>query len=72
MFRTTIWMSWLSGLNMSLIMMTGFGIRRPEFPTTASEVFKWWQVGNVQGSFPTISAFILEIIRLLPRSTENG
>ena len=44
----------------------------PDLPTKASEVITWWTNEKVVEVFPTLSSFVLEIVRLLPRSAENG
>ena len=42
----------------------------PELPKKASEVIAWWEDAKVRDCFPTVTSFVLEIIRLLPSSAE--
>ena len=42
----------------------------PELPKEASEEIAWWEDAKVRDCFPTLTSFVLEIIRLLPSSAE--
>ena len=42
----------------------------PEREEKASEVIAWWEDAKVRDCFPTLTSFVLEIIRLLPSSAE--
>ena len=42
-----------------------------DLPTTASGVLKWWQEDLVRNAFPTLSAFICQVIAMLPREGED-